>query len=238
VDVVEKDKSRRKDPRAGCVVEVQYRSTGHLLMSYCTNLSRGGLFVCTAEPLAVGDRVTLSLQIHDHPDALQIDGVVRWTRESDDPDGPCGMGVSFEDVDGVIGDYIDKMVGSFTPLSIEIVGDPGQAWHHIAALARSLVHCETHHRPVSRDLAPSLGHADLVIVDMDADPEEGMELIKDLASRPDAPPALALCLAREVELREEASRYARVVPTPVDSTELQSSVLATLSQVQAGARSD
>jgi uncharacterized protein (TIGR02266 family) len=236
--MAEKDQSRRKDPRAGCIVEVQYRSTGHLLMSYCTNRSRGGLFVCTADPLPIGERITLSLRVHDRPDALEIDGVVRWIREIDDPDGPRGMGLSFEDVDGVIGGYIDQMVGSFSPLSIEIVGDPGQAWHHIAALARSLVHCETRHRPLSRDLAPSLGHADLVIVDVDANPEEGIELLKTLATLPDGPPALALCLAREVELRNEASRYARVVPTPVDSTELQSSVLATLSQVQLGGRSD
>lgn len=236
--MAEKEQSRRKDPRAGCVVEVQYRSTGHLLMSYCTNLSRGGLFVCTADPLAVGERVTLSLRIHDQPDALEIDGVVRWIRETDDDGGPRGMGLSFEDVDGVIGGYIDQMVGSFTPLSIAIVGDPGQAWQHIAALARSLVHCEAHHRPLSPNLAPSLGHVDLVIVDVDASPEEGIELLKQLAALSDGPPALALCLAREVDLRAEASRYARVVPTPVDSTELQSSVLATLSQVQLGGRSD
>jgi lipoprotein-anchoring transpeptidase ErfK/SrfK len=41
-------------PRVGMVLEVRYRNAGQFLVSYCTNLSRGGLFVSTREPETIG----------------------------------------------------------------------------------------------------------------------------------------------------------------------------------------
>ena len=65
--------SRRRDRRASLVLPLEYRNAGHLLVSYCTNLSRGGLFLPTPEPLPVGATVTLVLRVpnRDRPVTLE-----------------------------------------------------------------------------------------------------------------------------------------------------------------------
>lgn len=221
---------RRHADRHPCVLRVQYRGTGHFLVSYCTNLSRGGLFVTTSDPLDVGTLLTLDLSIPGG-ETVEVNGRVAWVR-APRPDGTLGgMGLSFENVDTVLGDRIDTLVGDFTPLRVDIVSDPRTTWQHIAALVGSLVTCTTTHHPVLAVEAQTLSGADLVIVDLDADPDAGLELLADLDHADPRPPVLALCSARAVDVREAAQAHARVVPTPVDSVELQSSVLQTLTEV-------
>lgn len=223
---------RRQDERHPCVLEVQYRGAGHFLVSYCTNLSRGGLFVTTTEPLEVGTPLTLDLSFPGGA-PLQVNGRVAWVKPPK-PDGTLGgMGLSFEDVDGIMGDRIDALIADFNPLRVEIIGDPHATWQHIAALVSSLVNCETNHQAVLGADKTSIAGADLVIVDLDADADAGMALLGELAALDPKPPALALCSARAVETRRAAETFARVVPTPVDSVELQSSVLQTLTAVGA-----
>ncbi|MBK8720630.1 MAG: PilZ domain-containing protein, partial [Deltaproteobacteria bacterium] len=74
---------RRRAPRASVVLQLQYRSTSHLLVSYCTNLSRGGLFVPTQEPLSPGSRLTVSLQVPGAMEPIEAEAEVRWVRAFD-----------------------------------------------------------------------------------------------------------------------------------------------------------
>lgn len=225
--------SRRKDPRASLVLPLEYRNAGHLLVSYCTNLSRGGLFLPTPEPLERGESLTLSLRIPGRERPVSIEARVRWARTEDAPSGPAGMGVAFNDVDGILGDTIDAIVARFVPLRVELVGARPAAWHHVAALTRSLLTCETREHRLAPELAPVLHGADLVIVDLERYPERGLMVLEELGALERPPPRIALCPGRDDELRPKAAALARVVPTPVDNRELRQQVLEAVSEVHA-----
>jgi Tfp pilus assembly protein PilZ len=63
----------------------------------CTNLSRGGAFIDTAEPLSPGRRLLLEFHL---PDGLQLEaiGKVAWSRKVMSPrerDANAGIGIEF-----------------------------------------------------------------------------------------------------------------------------------------------
>lgn len=225
--------SRRRDQRATLVLPLEYRNAGHLLVSYCTNLSRGGLFLPTPEPLSVGDTLTLVLRVPGRDRPVTLDAKVRWSRDTDSVRGPAGMGVSFYDIDQVLGDTIDSIVARFVPLRVDLVGARPAAWHHVAALVRSLLTCETHEHRLAPDLAPVLHDADLVIVDLERYPERGIVVLEELGALQRPPPRIALCPGRDEDLRPKAAALARVVPTPVDNRELRQQVLEAVAEVHA-----
>lgn len=226
--------SRRQSPRAGVVLQLMYRNAGHLLVSYCTNLSRGGLFVPSPEPLPAGTEITLELAIPGQATPAKIAAEVRWVRHFDAAEGPAGMGLSFEGVDKLLGDRIDGIVAQFAPLKIELVGHRPSAWTHIGALVRSLVTCETRERVIDRRKADALAEADLVIVDLDhGDASEGVELLRALRELDVPPPVIALCSERDTGLRARVTPIARVVLTPIEPSELRTCVLETVTQVRA-----
>lgn len=224
---------RRRTQRATLVLPLEYRNAGHLLVSYCTNLSRGGLFLPTPDPLPKGATLTLALRVPGRERPVQVEATVRWTRETDSPRGPAGMGVSFHDIDVVLGDTIDAIVARFVPLRVDLVGARPAAWHHVAALVRSLLTCETKEHRLAPELAPELRDADLVIVDLERYPERGIAVLEELGALPRPPPRIALCPGRDEELRPQAAALARVVPTPVDNGELRQQVLEAVAEVHA-----
>lgn len=230
----EPEDSRRKDFRASVVLQLQYRNAGHLLVSYCTNLSRGGLFVQSAEPLPAGSPLTLTLQIPGEDEPMALDAVVRWSRAFDADEGPAGMGVSFDDVDDLLGERIDQIVANFSPLQIALVGGRKAVRDHVAAQVRSLVSCETksYEAPPPAD---DLAKLDLVVVDLDSDADAGMILLDDLHALPSGPPCVALCDPGEQRRWSRGVRRARMVPTPVDAESLRQSVLEAVTQVGASA---
>ena len=236
----------QRDPRVGMVLEVGYRNAGQFLVSYSTNLSRGGLFVATAHPSGIGTVITLSLRVPGRANPIRIDASVRWIRPLATADGPAGMGLAFEGIDQVLGDHIDRLVGTAAPLRIAIVGRADHARRHLDGLVRSLLTCETEQLALDPGVDTRISRADLVIVDVDSAPDLAVEVLdmirtdqfkrvekvlEKLAAR--GSPALALCSARKVELRARLLALARVVPTPVDSQELQTRVLESLGQVAA-----
>lgn len=231
--------ARRQSPRAGVVLQLQYRNAGHLLVSYCTNLSRGGLFVPSNDPLPPGTEITLELDIPGENAPTEITAEVRWVRHFDAAEGPAGMGLSFESVDGVLGDRIDGIVAQFAPMRVELVGHRPSAWVHIGALVRSLVTCETRERVIDPRKADALASADLVIVDLEhGEPDPGIELLRALRALDPPPPAIALCAEKDTALRSRVTRFARVVLTPLDPSELRTCVLETVTQVRARPRPD
>jgi uncharacterized protein (TIGR02266 family) len=219
-------------PRVGMVLEVRYRNAGQFLVSYCTNLSRGGLFVSTRDPEPVGTELVLSLRVPGRALPVTLRARVRWNRSEDNLDGPAGMGLSFADVDGVLGDHIDRLVTSAAQIHVDLVGRSDHASAHLHALLRSLVTCETRQLALRPGVAEVIGHADLVVVDVDSDPPAAIEFLDKLSQREEPPPIVALCGLRDADLRARVARRATIVPTPVDKRELQLKVLETLGQVQ------
>jgi hypothetical protein len=103
----------------------------------------------------------------------------------------------------------------------------------VAALVRSLVSCDPRQHALDQTDASALTGADLVVVDVDGAPEEALALLTSLHETSNPPPVLALCAARNVELRRRAGQVATVVATPVDSETLQAAVLDALGSVAA-----
>ncbi len=214
------------------VLEVRYRNAGQFLVSYCTNLSRGGLFISTPTPEPTGTSILLSLRVPGRAMPLSLSAIVRWNRLEESEEGPAGMGLSFADIDAMLGEHIDRLVSHAAPLEIDLVGRSDHAGAHLHALLRSLVTCQTRQLALKPGIEASIDRADLVVVDVDGHPRNGLALLDALFHRAEKQPVLALCAERDHDLRARASKYAVVVATPVDKRDLQRKVLETLGEVQ------
>lgn len=88
-------------PQAGArpsVLSLNINSKSALFAAYMPYLKRGGIFVPTAKPYALGDEVFMLLSLMDEPGKLPIAGTVVWVT----PAGPQGnktqgIGVQFSE---------------------------------------------------------------------------------------------------------------------------------------------
>ena len=222
----------RRAPRVSCVLRLHYRSAEHLLVSYCTNLSTGGLFVPTRHPLPVGTQIALAIDLPGTGQSRSVPATVRWTRTADAEDGPAGMGLSFEGVDEALGRYVDGLMARFRPLEILILSAPGGAGELLTAHAQALVTCHVAARAPREVDLPDLSNCDLVFVDVDSVGEAGLSLLHELSLRGDPPPRIALVARNDAVRTARAEPLARVVPTPVDQDELRAAILDELAQAR------
>jgi len=227
------DNGARRSNRAGLVLQLEYRSASHLLVSYCTNLSRGGLFVPSHEPLPPGTKLSLTLAVPGDSRPIELQAEVRWVRQFDAAEGPAGMGLAFAGIDTVLGHRIDDLVKQFVPLRIDLVGQHSQLIVSVASMIRALVSCETYGRSIDTrpETIEDLATADLVVVEVGTDPGPALELLRQLAALPHPPPRLALCDGRS-DAWARVVTLARLVSTPVDPGELRTCVLESVAQVE------
>ncbi len=77
--------------------EVTLTSPSQFYAGLTFDVSEGGLFVATYQPLAIGEEVEVELTLPTT--TVKAKGVVRWTRApSDDSDAPPGAGLSFTEL--------------------------------------------------------------------------------------------------------------------------------------------
>jgi len=104
---------------------------GDLHDAQVSDLSRGGLFLQTPNPLAVGRVLSLEIQVMGERCPWSAVGRVMWTRSArDDESGPPGMGVALveleDDVSGAIQRLVDRReptdpgIGEFSAPAREI----------------------------------------------------------------------------------------------------------------------
>lgn len=91
------DQEKRIDPRLPFVLRVVLPDRAGLLAA-SENLSRGGLFLQTDHPLALGARVRLTLSFPGLLDPVEVRGVVTWVRPMS-PDVRAGVGVRVDEMD-------------------------------------------------------------------------------------------------------------------------------------------
>jgi uncharacterized protein (TIGR02266 family) len=92
-------------------VRVTYESaTGERVETVAQDLARGGLFVRTAKPLAVGKRLALEIQVVGEQGTWSALGRVVWIREAADGERPAGMGVKLIDIEDSVVAAIDRLV--------------------------------------------------------------------------------------------------------------------------------
>ena len=90
---------RRFERRLPIRITVEYEDMEDFLTDYTANLSIGGMFIETAEPLAVGTRFRLRFTVPGRPTPIDTVAVVRWSQPAArrSPVAP-GMGVRFEEL--------------------------------------------------------------------------------------------------------------------------------------------
>jgi molecular chaperone DnaK len=94
------DQKPIKTPHPPVNLRIKFRSESlpQFIERYATDVSRGGIFIRTREPLAVGTQLKLDFQYQGGAPLMAGDGTVVWVREFDPSRAnvPPGMGVRFD----------------------------------------------------------------------------------------------------------------------------------------------
>lgn len=85
---------KRQHPRIKTSVKSEVHSNEGMTFSTSADLSNGGIFISTPEPISVGSNIQLSIKIPDEDD-IEINGIVRWMSDSNEKDDRNGMGIEF-----------------------------------------------------------------------------------------------------------------------------------------------
>src|SRR5580765_7340290 len=89
---------KRQAERAAITLRVDYKRINTFFADYTKNISKGGTFIKTARPLAIGTRCQFSFTLPALSDPLVLEGEVSWIlpveaaqARNEDP----GMGIRF-----------------------------------------------------------------------------------------------------------------------------------------------
>jgi uncharacterized protein (TIGR02266 family) len=93
-------KSTRKSERLQHELLVAYRTVDGFITDWAVNISRGGIFINTRNPLAVGSVVRLIVSLPDAAFPFDLTGrVIRTHAHDPESEEMAGMGIEFMDVD-------------------------------------------------------------------------------------------------------------------------------------------
>ena len=92
--VIMSSQSKRKSPRASIEIKVEYSKSGDMVTEFSRDISRGGIFVRTDAPLAVGEKSLLTLTFPNRRETVNLKSVVRRAVSMTEQGEP-GMGLSF-----------------------------------------------------------------------------------------------------------------------------------------------
>ncbi len=69
---------RRDEPRVDVEIEVHYRTAQEFLAAYSRNISGGGIFLRTQQPLSLNQSVVLRFTLPGVAHPFEVHGVVVW----------------------------------------------------------------------------------------------------------------------------------------------------------------
>jgi len=89
--------STRKEPRILKGLSIKYKDKKSFVKAYTENISSGGLFIKTENPLKQGEQFMLKLQLPGLADTMKIKCEVAWLRKQSEAteNSSAGMGVEF-----------------------------------------------------------------------------------------------------------------------------------------------
>jgi uncharacterized protein (TIGR02266 family) len=109
-----------KDPRGPTNLRIKFRSASleQFIERYAVDVSRGGIFIRTREPLPVDTRLRLEFQLQDATPLLAGEGTVVWIREHDPAreNVTPGMGVRFDRLTPETQPTLEKILAEKTRL--------------------------------------------------------------------------------------------------------------------------
>jgi type IV pilus assembly protein PilZ len=90
----------RTEARIPQALSLTFKDRDAFIRAYTGNISAGGLFIKTENPLGPGRQFQLKLQLPNASKSLEIKCEVVWSRkrETSTPDKPPGMGVKFSEI--------------------------------------------------------------------------------------------------------------------------------------------
>ena len=97
--------------------EVTLDSESHVFTGLVRDVSRGGVFVATYQPLPIGTAVLLELSLPDG--RIEVHGKVRWRRELCEEAAP-GMGIEFDRLEANALSSIEAFCDRREPLYFEM----------------------------------------------------------------------------------------------------------------------
>lgn len=100
---------KRKEERVKKQIKSEVTSDELISYSSTVDLSSGGIFISTPEPLKSGSEVTLSIKSPEG-ESIEVKGLVRWLREDEVADGKTGMGIEFVNISDTDKKKIEKII--------------------------------------------------------------------------------------------------------------------------------
>src|ERR1043165_3198679 len=113
---------RRQYPRESIELVVRYQRLNAFFADYVKNISRGGTFVATSEPLPQDTEFVFSLAVPELDEPLQLRAKVMWVTAVDAASkaSPAGMGIQFQYRDAEERGRLERLIEDL------IVGQLGQ----------------------------------------------------------------------------------------------------------------
>jgi uncharacterized protein (TIGR02266 family) len=104
----------RKDRRAPVSLKVRFKSAtvDEFIEHYCKDVSRGGIFIKSSQPMSIGTLLKFQFQLKDESSLIRGVGRVVWVRSPEDAvaDQPAGMGIKFIKMDNESRAMVDRIV--------------------------------------------------------------------------------------------------------------------------------
>lgn len=100
---------KRKNERVKKWVKSEVHSDEHITFSSSVDLSRGGIFISTPEPLSNGSEVSLSIHLPEHGE-VEIKGIVKWIRSDETGSDKAGMGIEFVNINSELKKKLDDLI--------------------------------------------------------------------------------------------------------------------------------
>lgn len=95
-------------------VDLEFPSFQGFISEIAANLSVGGMFVRSDQPVAPGTMLSFTLRLKDDVPLVHGTGRVAWTREADlGPTAPMGMGIRFLKLDGNSAELVARIVDQY-----------------------------------------------------------------------------------------------------------------------------
>ncbi len=98
---------KRHQPRIHKRMKAEVHTSEGMTYSTAIDISKGGIFITTPDPLTEGEKVTLSIKLDDGK-TVSVKGIIRWSRLDDD-DNPAGMGIMFDEMSDEDNESIKKI---------------------------------------------------------------------------------------------------------------------------------
>jgi uncharacterized protein (TIGR02266 family) len=107
---------RRKEKRAVVELEVRYSSQESFAVEWITNISKGGLFIKSENPLPPGTPLKITFSVPGKDIPVQLEGVVRWSAPPSSPSVVPGMGIEIVKIDEkskkILDSFVDEILSS------------------------------------------------------------------------------------------------------------------------------